>query len=231
MLQSPQTAPTDATGATLDLESEQRDVLEALQSVARLTRWHRDQEVCQQDGKAENWYYIVSGAARKCLLRPSGQRHIVDLLFPGDMFGLTTRSHHRFAVQAVIEGTTIASFPRSRIEAIADEDPRTARELRMRAFSSIARLQEQLLIVGRTTALEKVGSFLLKMCERLPARDADAVILPISRYDIADYLGISVETVSRALSELKQCGLISLRGTRRIRIVDPNTLEMGRRNQ
>jgi CRP/FNR family nitrogen fixation transcriptional regulator len=198
-----------------------------LQSVATITQWRREQEICSQEGCAGHWYRVLEGAVRKCIVRPNGQRQIVDLLLPGDFFGFTTHDQHRFAVQAVIEGTVIACYPRRRAEALADADPQIAREIRERAFETISRLQEQLLVVGRMSALEKVGSFLVKMAERLPGRRNDGITLPISRYDIADHLGISVETVSRSITELQHCGLISLGGPRRVRIVDKDSLEDG----
>jgi CRP/FNR family transcriptional regulator, nitrogen fixation regulation protein len=86
-------------------------------------------------------------------------------------------------------------------------------------------MQSQLLIVGRITALEKVGSFIVEMSNRLSKEDADQVTLPVSRYDIADYLAVSVETVSRALTDLKHRGLIRLSGTRSVRIVNRDALE------
>jgi CRP/FNR family nitrogen fixation transcriptional regulator len=83
------------------------------------------------------------------------------------------------------------------------------------------------MILGRITAQEKVGSFILAMADRLSNGHSDRVTLPISRYDIADYLAVSVETVSRALSELKQRGLIRFTGTRVIQIIDREALEDG----
>ena len=95
----------------------------------------------------------------------------------------------------------------------------------MLALDAISRLRSQLLIVARLTATEKVGGFLLAMSGRLSVGPRDVVILPISRYDIADYLAISVETVSRSLTELRRSGLIAFTGTRRVRIIDRNALE------
>jgi CRP-like cAMP-binding protein len=158
-------------------------------------------------------------------VRPDGRRQIVDLLLPGDFFGFSVADEYDFAVEAVVEGTTVASYPRRRIETLADTDPRLAREIRKLTFEAMARLQAQLLILGRMTAVEKVGSFLLEMADRLSDGQTDRIVLPISRYDIADYLGISVETVSRSITDLKHRGLIALAGTRRVRIVNRDALE------
>jgi CRP/FNR family nitrogen fixation transcriptional regulator len=102
-----------------------------------------------------------------------------------------------------------------------------AREIRQIAFDRLSRLQEQLLIVGRVRAQQKVGSFILAMADRLSRGQNEHVTLPVSRYEIADYLAVSVETVSRALSDLKQRGLIRFAGTRTIQIMDRDALEDG----
>jgi CRP/FNR family nitrogen fixation transcriptional regulator len=86
-------------------------------------------------------------------------------------------------------------------------------------------LQDLILILGRTTAQEKVGAFLVHLAERLAGGPADRMILPISRYDIADYLALSVETVSRALSSLKRNGLIKFAGARQVAIIDRGAIE------
>ncbi|HJZ14747.1 MAG TPA: helix-turn-helix domain-containing protein, partial [Stellaceae bacterium] len=120
--------------------------------------------------------------------------------------------------------------PRPRIEILAESDPKIARELREIAFAALSRMQTQLLILGRITASEKVGSFILEMAARLSEGESDQIALPVSRYDIADYLGISVETVSRALSDLKQRGAIRLSGTRTVSIIHRDLLEEGERD-
>jgi Crp-like helix-turn-helix domain len=87
-------------------------------------------------------------------------------------------------------------------------------------FGAMARSHPHILILGRMTAREKVGAFLLRIMQRVTNDDSDRLVLPTSRYDIADYLALSVETVSRALTDLTHRGLISLVGPRRVRVVD-----------
>src|SRR5579863_5502758 len=114
-------------------------------------------------------------------------------------------------------------------KAVAESNPQLAREIRRATFEALLRLQSQLVIVGRTTAVEKVGAFLLEMSARVSSHSNDRVVLPISRYDMADYLGLSVETVSRSLTHLKQQGVIKLFGPRSVGIVDRAALECGDR--
>ena len=203
--------------------------LKSLDQLAIMTMCHRGQEICSQGRSADHWYCVIAGAARRCVIRLDGRRQIVDLLLPGDVFGFTAGEEHDYTVEAVAEGTIVAAYPRRRVEQLADANPELAREIRQIAFLALARLQAQLLIVGRITATEKVGSFILEMATRLSAGRGNSVALPMSRYDIADYLAVSVETVSRALTDLKQRGVIKLSGTRIVRIVDRGALEEGER--
>jgi CRP/FNR family nitrogen fixation transcriptional regulator len=201
--------------------------LQSLDAIAAITPCHRRQEICRQGQAANTWYCVLAGAALRCVIKSDGRRQVVDLLFPGDFFGLTARGEYDYTVEAATPGTIVAGYPRKRVETQADSNPQLARELRQIAFDGLSRLQEQLLILGRITAQEKVGSFIVAMADRLSDGRSDRVTLPISRYDIADYLAVSVETVSRALSELKHRGLIRFAGTRVIQIIDRDALEDG----
>jgi CRP/FNR family nitrogen fixation transcriptional regulator len=199
--------------------------LQGLDHLATTTSYFRGQEICGQSRPADNWYLLVAGSARRYVARPDGRRQIVDLLLPGDFFGCTALDEYDSAVEAISVDTTVTSYPRRRVEALADSEPRLAREIRMLVLEAMSRLQSQLLIVGRVKAPEKVGSFLLDMAGRLSPGHPDNVILPVSRYDIADYLAVSVETVSRSLTDLKHRGVIAVSGTRSVRIVDRDALD------
>jgi CRP/FNR family nitrogen fixation transcriptional regulator len=205
--------------------------LQSLDQFAVFTPFHRGQEICSQGQAADHWYCVLSGAAKRCVIRLDGRRQIVDLLLPGDVFGFTSLDEYDSSVEAIVESTVVAGYSRRRVEILADADPRLAREIRQVAFAALSRLQAQLLILGRITVLEKVGSFILEMASRLSNQRGNSVALPMSRYDIADYLAVSVETVSRSLTDLKHRGVIKLAGTRVVRIIDPHALEEGERKQ
>jgi CRP/FNR family nitrogen fixation transcriptional regulator len=192
---------------------------------------HRGQEICREAQPAEYWYFVISGVVRRCILRSDGRRQIVGLLLPGDFFGFTAGDQYDYTAEAVGEGTVLASYPRRRLETLADSDPSLARELRQVTFEAISRLQAQLLILGRITALQKVGSFILEMETRLSHGRESSIALPVSRYDIADYLAISVETVSRSLTDLKHRGVIKLSGTRTVKIIHRDVLEDGEHDE
>lgn len=200
-------------------------LLQSLDPLAVILLFRRGQEICRQCEPAEYWFFVISGAARRCAIRPDGRRQIIDLLLPGNFFGFTVANDQNYIVEAVAKDTVLAAYPRQQVETLADSNPTLARELRQIAFDAVARLQAQLLIIGGTTAPEKVGSFILELAARLCAPDSDRVALPMSRYDIAEYLAVSVETVSRSLTDLRHRGLIEMSGTRTVKIVDRDALE------
>ena len=199
--------------------------LQKIDHLAVIMPFRRGQEICSQGEPADHWYFVMSGGARRCVFRPDGRRQIVDLLLPGDFFGLTAGEEYDSGVEAIAKETVLAAYPRRRVEMAADSDPELARQIRQIAFEGISRLQAQLLLLGRITAPEKIGSFILEMAMRLSRGKDDSVALPITRYDIAEYISVSVETVSRSLTDLKKRGLIKMSGTRMVKIINRNALE------
>jgi len=193
----------------------------ALHSIAQPRCFGRDQEIYRQGDRSVGWYRVMSGAARQYLLRADGRRQIVDIHLPGDLFGFAGDGRHRFGEEALAEGTLVCFYALHRIAELIDKNPEVAREIRMRNFETIERLQEQMLILGAITARRKVHAFLTYICQRLSPGDADGATLPISRYDIADLLGLSSETVCRAFTDLQRSGAIELDGPRQIRLIKP----------
>lgn len=172
---------------------------------------------------ADAWYRLIAGAACESVQTANGARQIVDFLLPGDLFGFCSGPSHESSVEVIADGTAFARYPRRRAEELAAVDVDVAQALRQRAFQSISRLQSRIVLLGRTNSLEKVSAFLLEMAERTGA--SGDLVLPMSRYDIADYLAMAVETVSRALTRLKARGAIAIVGSRQVRIVDRQALK------
>jgi CRP/FNR family nitrogen fixation transcriptional regulator len=152
----------------------------------------------------------------------------VDFPRPGDLFGYDAESVHEFPVEAIVANTTVARYPRRDAERVANSDPEVSRRIRDLAFESVYRLERRMLILGRGSALDKVNSFLLEMAHSFRPICGQAVTLPMSRYDIADYLAMAVETVSRVLTSLRDKGAIQFYGCRCVRIRDRSLLETPR---
>ena len=199
--------------------------LGSLERLAVVARYEAGESVYRCNDPIEYWYRVVRGAARKSALSGDGRRHIVDFMLPGDFFGFGLAGPRHFCVEALVDGTLIARYPRVSVERLADSDPVIARNIRELAFEAIARLQARVVILSRSKALERVSSFLLEMADRSRISSIHTVFLPMSRYDVADYLGLAVETVSRALTELRQRRAIAFRSVRQVRICDRAALE------
>lgn len=194
-----------------------------IHSISILRTFQRDQHVFECDHRCDWWYRVVSGATRKYQIRSDGRRQIADIHLPGDFFGFSSNDKHGFSVQAIVEGTTIACYPRRMMEAIADSDPSVARLIRVNTFAAIERLEQQILVVSTMSAPERVKAFLVHFRDRVGRSGEDGLVLPITRYDIADLLGLSTETVCRAFTDLRERGAISLEGPRQVTIIRPGS--------
>jgi CRP/FNR family transcriptional regulator, nitrogen fixation regulation protein len=200
------------------------DALGVIDAIAEITRHGRGENIQRRDPHAVYLSRAVSGVARDCALLADGRRHIIAFVMPGDFFGFTPRDARQFSVEAVVDDTVVAHYPLQRVEQMADANPRLGRRLREMAFDTASRSQARSLILGRLSALERVGLFLLEMGQRSTDATGTAILLPMSRYDIGDYLGLSSETVCRVLTDLKARGAITFTGAHRVRIIDTRAL-------
>ena len=175
---------------------------------------------------ADSVYTLTSGTLRLSKLLPDGRRQIAGFIFPGDFLGLTMEDEHAFTAEAITEAE-LCRFPRRRFDAFLEEHPHLERRLYMLAAHELAAARQQVVLLGRKTAAERVISFLLMLGSRCRKDGgvADEVFLPMSRNDIADYLGLRIETVSRELSALKAARLIQMVDTHTVRLLDPDQLE------
>ncbi|MBR1168997.1 helix-turn-helix domain-containing protein [Bradyrhizobium sp. DASA03005] len=201
----------------------QSHALKRLDGSAAIVKLNRDQQVPEDDGTAGHWYYVIAGSVRWSTVRSDGRRQILDLMLVGDFFFVGS-SQREDAIEAVSEETVLASYSGARLENLGERDRQFARELREITFQSLERTRHQLVVLGGVTTADKVSAFLLLLEERYGDQEGD-IRLPITRYDLAEYLAVSVETVCRAFSDLQQRGVIALIGIRTVRIVDRDALQ------
>jgi CRP/FNR family transcriptional regulator, nitrogen fixation regulation protein len=175
--------------------------------------YRRDEAIYGEEEPAEYVYQVVSGAVRTYKLLSDGRRQIAAFHLPGDIFGLVSENVHRLTAEAIVD-TTVRLVKRRALEQAADTDVNVARHLWAMTASDLRRAEDQMLLLGRKTALERVAAFLLEMDRRLAVTGAMA--LPMCRRDIADYLGLTLETVSRAFSQFQNDGVLDLSGARQI---------------
>jgi CRP-like cAMP-binding protein len=160
----------------------------------------REEEVYGEGEDAEFVYRVLDGAVRTHKVLTDGRRQITGFHLPGDLFGFEPGDTHRHTAEALSE-TRVLIFKRRQIERAATERAEVACQLWVLATDTLRQVQDLALLLGRRSALERIATFLLDTDRRLGA--AGTFALPMSRRDIADYLGLTIETVSRTLSQLE----------------------------
>src|SRR5262245_18843202 len=172
----------------------------------------RNGEIYGEGEPADFVYKVVSGTVRTYKVLADGRRQVSAFHLPGEVFGLASGKEHAFSAEA-ITACKVLVVRRSALLNLAARDGDVARELWTLTCRELARVQEHVLLLVKT-ARERVVGFLLEMAARRPA--GDTVELPMSRQDIADYLGLTIETVSRTLTSLAHEAAIELSNSRRI---------------
>lgn len=169
---------------------------------------HRGQEIYAAGASADRCYRVVSGSVRTVGLDEDGRRHIAEFLLPGDLFGFDALGAHHLSAEAVTDAVVLC-YPRRVVEALADRHGALGRRLRDLAMQNLRRAHEKMFLLGRKTAGERIAAFLLEMAARAPGGDRGRVELPMTRADIADHLGLTIETVSRNMARLCRDGTIA----------------------
>ncbi|TAL03254.1 MAG: cyclic nucleotide-binding domain-containing protein [Rhodospirillaceae bacterium] len=199
-----------------------KDPLAALESLGTTMAVRRGQEIYAEGDPAECCYKVVEGSVRTVKLVADGGRQIGDILLPGDFFGFDSFGEHYFSAQA-ISASVVKRYPRRAVVTRAQGDATLARHLNELTAKALQAARRQMVRLCRTSASERMASFLLEMADR--SEGADGYIhLPMSRSDIADYLGLVIETVSRVFSQFKQDRLITMKDVNHIRLVDRDML-------
>jgi CRP/FNR family nitrogen fixation transcriptional regulator len=202
--------------------SGQLDALVALEQIGARRSFTRDDEIYAEGDRADCWYKVMSGTVRICKLMADGRRHIAEFFFAGECFGLDDQGERPFSAEAIGD-VIVMRFTRSATERLIEEKSELARHICNMTLRSLAHAQSRMLLLGRMTAAERVASFLLELAERRDVRRS--LDVPMSRNDIADYLGLTIETVCRVLSTFKRDGAIAVPNPHRIELCDRDALE------
>jgi CRP/FNR family nitrogen fixation transcriptional regulator len=181
----------------------------------------RNAEIFAEGESAGYVYKVVSGVVRVSQLLPDGRRQISAFHLPGDMFGFEMDDLHHATAEA-IGPVKIVAFKWQTL-AGAGASTSLVRELLNRTMMGLRHTQDHLLLLGRKNALERLTAFLLEMAGRLGGKTVFDLAMP--RHDIADYLGLTLETVSRMFAELKEMGTIRLESSRRVHLLDTGKLK------
>ena len=195
----------------------------ALQLIGTKSRIARNETIFAQGEVAAHAYKVVSGVVRLCKHMSDGRRHIAQFAFPGDFFSTMEFERHSFTAEAVTD-VVLMCYPQGRLSALKDERPGVSRRFVAMLSDSLGEMQNHLTVLGRQTAKERVASFLLYLTEHVGCEDDDLVDTPMSRHDIADYLGLTNETVCRVVSELRRERVIETPNVHQFIVRDVNAL-------
>jgi CRP/FNR family transcriptional regulator, nitrogen fixation regulation protein len=172
----------------------------------------RNVEIYGEGEPADYVYKVISGAVRITKLLDDGRRQVTAFHLPGEIFGLELGKEHHFSAEAITE-SRILVVKRSAVLALAGRDGEVARQLWALTADALQRVQDHMLVLGCMNARERVANFLLQLAKSV---SGDELELPMSRQDIADYLGLTIETVSRTMTQLENDAAIGLPTSRRI---------------
>jgi CRP/FNR family nitrogen fixation transcriptional regulator len=198
--------------------------LRALQQVGVKVRFARNETIFSDGDEASACYKVISGAVRLCKHLADGRRQIADFLLAGDLFGFMQFGHYKFTAEAIGD-VVLMCYPQRHVARLSSSMPNLRGRLFVLLSQRLLGVQDHLVMLGRQTAKERIATFLLHIAERSDAEEGLAFDLPMSRQDIADYLGLTIETVCRMLSELKRKKIIAIPSTSQIVINDIDALK------
>jgi CRP/FNR family transcriptional regulator, nitrogen fixation regulation protein len=197
--------------------------LRRLSSEALVVSYAPGQEVVGEGDPTENYFLVVRGVFRAVNVTRDGRRQIFAFYMPGDMCGLEPEDSHALTVEAV-NSSAMATLSRAACHARMNRDPEFNAAIFENVTRALTHAVAHMTMVGRSSAEERLAWFLSMLSERGPGRRAASIELTMQRQDIADYLGLTIETVSRTFTHLKARGLIALPTTRRVDILSPDFL-------
>lgn len=186
-----------------------REHMAEIATIAAERRLAAGQAVFDEGEIADSVFTLTSGMLKLYKTTRDGRRQITGFLLPGDFLGISFDRNYVYSAEAIV-GSTVCRFGRRPFTALLERHPQLEHSLLGRALTELAAAQEQLLLLGRKSARERVASFLLGLCRRLGVIEGGRVQLLMSRGDIADFIGTRVETVSRVLGALSRGGVISM---------------------
>jgi CRP/FNR family transcriptional regulator len=197
------------------------DNLEQLKNLGWTLKLAPGQALFHEGDPVTRVFTLTRGTLKLYKLLADGRRQVTGFMHPGDFLGISVDDEHAFSAEA-LEPAQLCWFPRNRFDDFVEQHAPMERELYRIAAHELAAAQEQFVLLGRKTATERIASFILRLSGR---SDGATVHLSMSRSDIADYLGLTKETVSRVLSALKRERVIRLDALDEIRILDRAMLQ------
>jgi CRP/FNR family nitrogen fixation transcriptional regulator len=213
-------------GATRRPQGHQGALLDDLRGIEQFSaraRFAKNETIFNEGDNVGHAYKIVRGMVRLCKHTQDGRRQIADFLLPDTIFGIIDRGEYGFSAEAVTDVVLIA-YPRIQIDRLSATTAGVADRIFAVLTEQFMAMQRHLVVLGCQSAKERVASFLLLLTDRSGAKPGDCLDLPMGRQDIASHLGLTIETVCRAITELKREGLIAVPSLNQIVVNDSQAL-------
>ncbi|WP_419904210.1 helix-turn-helix domain-containing protein [Kiloniella sp.] len=201
------------------------DDLQQLSSISSSIEVGKGVTIINEQDPANFLFNVTGGSVKLYKLLPDGRRQMTGFLFPGDFLGIAMNDCYAYSAES-LEDTRLCRFSRAKLEELLKKLPHLENRLLNMVSNELVLAQDQMLLLGRKTAKEKVCSFLLSLSKRVQSKNGQAtnISLPMGRSDIGDYLGLTTETVSRTLTNLKKSGIISIPTNGELEITDMQEL-------
>jgi CRP/FNR family nitrogen fixation transcriptional regulator len=196
-------------------------IVDVMRRLGLRATYAKDEEIFAQDEDADMIHLVVSGAVRTSRLLSDGRRQIGSFYYPGDLIGLETGPAHRYSAEALSDGVEVLIVRRSALKTFAG-DGQLDRAIWEATRRELERAQDHILVLGRKSACERVASFLIDQAQRGGERGG---ALAMSRQDMADYLGLTIETVSRMLTQLQGASVVKFESCRTFKVTRWEALE------
>jgi CRP-like cAMP-binding protein len=196
--------------------------LHRLRFLSMRLHFQRNEPIFGEGDAASHIYTLLNGCVRLCRHVKDGRRHVSEFLFAGDSFGLCERTTYAFAAEAV-GPVTVSACPRSYFEHLSDDNPNLRSDLLLHLADRLSAAQQHLFVISCQNAKERLASFLVRMSQRNNLY-GDRLDVPMGRQDIADHLGLTIETICRAIASLKKDGIVEVPNAHQFVLKDMDAL-------
>jgi len=197
--------------------------LHMLREFSSRQQFSRNETIFSEGDDAIHVYRIISGSVRLCRHMPDGRRHIADFMLPGDLIGFAECAEHPFTAEAITT-VTLTSYPRNQFDRLGEGDPQVRANLLSLVSTSLWTAQQHQFVLSCQNAKERLASFILRMAVRTDVLSGGRLDLSMGRQDIADHLGLTIETICRAIAALKSDGTIAVPNSHQLILKDTGAL-------
>jgi len=189
--------------------------LQMLREFSSRQQFSRNETIFSEGDTADHVYKLISGSVRLCRHMPDGRRHIAEFMLPGDFIGFVESTENPFTAEAITP-VILTSYPRNQFDRLGDANPQVRANLLSLLATRLLIAQQHLFVLVCRNAKERFAEFLLRLAERTDVLWGAPMELTMGRQDIADHLGVTIESICRSIAALKKDGLVTVPNTHQL---------------